>query len=50
MQDKRKFKGDLQWYGETVKLDLEARKLIERTTEPGKYRLTTPSGSSGRSK
>jgi len=34
------FKGGVQWYGETVKLDLEARKLIERTlTKPVKYRL-----------
>lgn len=34
------FEGGVQWYGETVKLDLEARKLIERTTEkPARYRL-----------
>ena len=34
------FEGGIQWYGETVKLDLEARKLIERTTEkPVRYRL-----------
>lgn len=34
------FDGGVQWYGETVKLDLEARKLIERTgTKPEKYRL-----------
>jgi hypothetical protein len=34
------FEGGVQWYGETVKLDLEARKLIERTqTKPEKYRL-----------
>ena len=33
------FEGGVQWYGETVKLDLEARKLIERTgTKPEKYR------------
>lgn len=32
------FEGGVQWYGETVKLDLEARKLIERTkTKPEKY-------------
>ncbi len=37
------FEGGVQWYGETVKLDLEARKLIDRTkTKPEKYRLTTP--------
>ena len=36
-----KFSGDISWYGETVKLDLEAKKLIERTTsKPQKYRLT----------
>jgi uncharacterized FlgJ-related protein len=37
------FEGGVQWYGETVKLDLEARKLIERTrTKPEKYKLATP--------
>jgi hypothetical protein len=36
------FEGGVQWYGETVKLDLEARSLIERTkTKPEKYRLTS---------
>jgi hypothetical protein len=36
------FEGGVQWYGETVKLDLEARKEIERTgTRPEKYRLKT---------
>jgi hypothetical protein len=35
-----KFKGNISWYGETVKLDLEARKIIERTSsKPQKYRL-----------
>ena len=35
-----KFSGSIHWYGETVKLDLEARKLIERTpSKPQKYRL-----------
>ena len=34
------FDGGVQWYGETVKLDLEARKVLERTgTKPEKYRL-----------
>lgn len=34
------FDGNAQWYGETVKLDLEARDVIERTTDkPQKYRL-----------
>ena len=37
---KSKFPGNISWYGETVKLDLEARKLIERTpSKPQKYRL-----------
>jgi hypothetical protein len=37
---KDNFDGGVQWYGETVKLDLEARKLIERTkTKPEKYKL-----------
>lgn len=36
---KGKFAGNVSWYGETVKLDLEARKIIERTdTKPQKYR------------
>lgn len=36
------FDGGVQWYGETVKLDLEARKLVERTkSKPEKYRLKT---------
>lgn len=36
------FEGGVQWYGETVKLDLEARKVIERTsTKPEKYKLTS---------
>jgi len=39
---KGKFSGNINWYGETIKLDLEARKLIERTTsKPQKYRLTS---------
>lgn len=37
------FEGGVQWYGETVKLDLEARQLIERTKDkPEKYRLKAP--------
>jgi hypothetical protein len=37
---KGKFSGNISWYGETVKLDLEARNLIERTSsKPQKYRL-----------
>lgn len=37
---KDNFEGGVQWYGETVKLDLEARGLIERTgNKPEKYRL-----------
>lgn len=39
-QVKDNFEGGVQWYGETVKLDLEARKIIERTGEkPDKYRI-----------
>ena len=35
-----KFPGNISWFGETVKLDLEARKIIERTSaKPAKYRL-----------
>jgi hypothetical protein len=35
-----KFSGNISWYGETVKLDLEARKMIERTSaKPQTYRL-----------
>jgi len=35
-----KFSGNISWYGETVKLDLEARKIVERTSsKPEKYRL-----------
>ena len=37
---RNKFAGNISWYGETVKLDLEARKIIERTSsKPQKYRL-----------
>ena len=37
---KGKFAGNISWYGETVKLDLEARNMIERTpSKPQKYRL-----------
>jgi hypothetical protein len=37
------FEGGVQWYGEVVKLDLEARKIIERTySKPEKYRLKKP--------
>ena len=34
------FKGNTHWYGETVKLDLEARKIIKRdTAKPPRYSL-----------
>lgn len=34
-----KFAGNISWYAETVKLDLEARKSIERTSSrPQRYR------------
>jgi hypothetical protein len=37
---KGKISGNISWYGETVKLDLEAKKIIERTaSKPQKYRL-----------
>jgi hypothetical protein len=37
---KGKFSGNVGWHVMVVKLDLEARKLIERTsTRPQKYRL-----------
>ena len=37
---KGKFSGNISWYGEIVKLDLEARKLIERMdSKLQKYRL-----------
>ena len=37
---KGKFAGNISWYGETVKLDLEAKNIIERTSsKPQKYRL-----------
>lgn len=35
------FDGGVQWYGEIVKLDLEARKIIGRTkTKPERYVLS----------
>jgi hypothetical protein len=38
-----RFSGNISWYGETVKLDLEAKKIIERTSStPQKYRLKRP--------
>jgi hypothetical protein len=37
---KGKVSGNISWYGETVKLDLEARKIIERSnSRPQKYRV-----------
>ncbi len=37
------FEGNVSWYAETVKLDLEARKFIERTgSKPQKYRVRVP--------
>lgn len=37
---KDKFDGNIPWYGETVKLDLEARGIIERiNSKPEKYQL-----------
>jgi hypothetical protein len=35
-----KFDGNISWYGECVKLDLEARKIIERdSAKPPRYHL-----------
>lgn len=35
-----RFTGNASWYAETVKLDLEARRAIERTdSRPQRYRL-----------
>jgi hypothetical protein len=35
------FTGNVQWYGETLKLDLEARGMIQRSnSKPQKYSLT----------
>jgi len=40
---KDNFDGGVQWYGETVKLDLEARQIIKRTkNKPEKYTLIKP--------
>lgn len=40
-QVKNSFEGRIPWYGETVKLDLEAKNIIKRTAAtPVKYRLT----------
>ena len=37
---KKSFDGNVSWYGETVKLDLEARKILERIdSKPQRYRL-----------
>ena len=37
---KGKFSGNISWYAETVKLDLEARNIIERTaSKPQRYLL-----------
>ena len=37
---KGRFSGNISWYGKTVKLDLEAKKIIERTASKAqKYRL-----------
>jgi len=45
---KNKFEGNVGWYGETVKLDLEARKIIKRTdSKPQKYKLTAGKGLKG---
>lgn len=36
----KKFQDNISWYSETVKLDLEARKVIQRTaSRPQRYRI-----------
>ena len=48
---KGKFEGNISWYGETVKLDLEARKIIERTnSKPQRYRVAKYDDDSRRNK
>lgn len=43
-----RFDGNTHWYGETVKLDLEARRVIERTDgKPQRYRVRRRAGVSG---
>lgn len=43
-----KFAGNVSWYAETVKLDLEARKIIERTSDrPQKYRTSDRDATKG---
>ncbi|SYZ73005.1 conserved hypothetical protein [Candidatus Zixiibacteriota bacterium] len=38
LQDR--FDGNISWYGETIKLDLEARGIIQRTSsKPARYQL-----------
>lgn len=40
---KDQFEGGVQWYGETVKLDLEARNILTRIkTKPERYSVTLP--------
>jgi len=47
---RNRFEGNPHWYGETVKLDLEARRVIERTdSRPQKYRAAPPRAPGGRS-
>ena len=38
---KNKFVGNISWYAETVKLDLEARNIIKRTTDTDKLQKYT---------
>ena len=46
---KNRFDGNSHWYGETVKLDLEARKVIERTdSRPQRYRRRPAGRRTGR--
>ena len=46
---KNRFDGNSHWYGETVKLDLEARNVIERTdSRPQRYRRRPAGRRTGR--
>jgi hypothetical protein len=39
------FDGKISWYIVTIKLDLEARKLIERVESKGSHRIRLKTGS-----
>ena len=48
---KREFSGNISWYAETMKLDLEARRIIERTSsKPQRYRTKNSKRVSGKTR